>query len=145
MTLLTGKTHQIGKTQMNSRIVDTLEMMCDMDNPQDRKLLLLAELVETKCDALADNQKALIKNLEETKTTLSETGEKLEKLTRMLEDRSAETHSCPVHKNKEGFEKISTFLRYPKITMFTIIGVIAMLAGILGTRAFDLLKFIFGF
>ena len=43
-----------GIIEMNSKIVEALELMCDRENPQDRKLLLLAELVETKCDALGE-------------------------------------------------------------------------------------------
>lgn len=47
---------------MNSKIVETLELMCDKENLQDKKILLLAELVETKCEALSKNQDGL-KNL----------------------------------------------------------------------------------
>lgn len=51
---------------MNSKIVETLELMCDKENLQDKKILLLAELVETKCEALSKNQDGLKKSLEET-------------------------------------------------------------------------------
>ena len=129
---------------MNSKIVETLETMCDMDNPQDRKLLLLAELVETKCNSLAENQRELIRNLEETKSTLSKTGEKLDKLTMMLESNNSEAHSCPVYKNKGAFEKLSTLMNYPKLLLFAAVGFLAMLAGIVGTKAIDALKLLFG-
>lgn len=141
---MTGSTPQIGMKKMNSKIVETLEMMCDKENPQDRKLLLLAELVETKCDALAENQHKLNENLNTTKEKLSLTNTKLDRLTEVLENNNAEAHNCPVHKNKEGFEKISILVRYPKLSLIALIGIISLLAGALGNKTFDLLKWLFG-
>ena len=63
---------------MNSEIVKTLKVMCNQEDPQDQKLLLLAELVETKCEALVQHQDTLQKSLDKT-------NEKLDKVTDLLE------------------------------------------------------------
>lgn len=122
---------------MNNEIVKTLELMCDKDNPQDKKLLLLAELVETKCEALAENQSDL-------KKSLTETNKKLDKLTTLLEKYENDKSICPVYKNKAGFEQLSVFLRYPKISLLVILGIFALLVGIFSSSATDILKFLFG-
>lgn len=111
--------------------------MCDKDNPQDKKLLLLAELVETKCEALAENQSDL-------KKSLTETNKKLDKLTTLLEKYENDKNTCPVYKNKAGFEQLSVFLRYPKISLLVILGIFALLIGIFSSSATDILKFLFG-
>lgn len=129
---------------MNSKIVETLETMCDKDNPQDRKLLLLAELVETKCDALATNQKQLMDKLTDTKESLIETSGKLDRLTKVLESTNSQANSCPVHKNKEGFDRLSVVMKYPKLTLFAVVGFIAILAGAISNGLLDLLKMLFG-
>ena len=39
-----------------NKIIDSLEVMCEKDNPQDRKLLLLAHLVQDSVKGLAERQ-----------------------------------------------------------------------------------------
>ena len=73
---------------MNSEIVKTLKVMCNQEDPQDQKLLLLAELVETKCEALAQHQDALQKSLDKT-------NEKLDKVTDLLEKIESEETAIP--------------------------------------------------
>lgn len=111
--------------------------MCDKHNPQDKKLLLLAELVEAKCDALGENQKDLKKSLEQT-------NQKLDKLTSLLEKYENDKNTCPVYKNKNNFEKIAFFMKYPKLSMFVIVGVFALLVGLFSSSFTDLIKFILG-
>lgn len=118
---------------MNSKIAETLELMCDRDNPQDRKILLLAELVEHKCDALAENQKSLQKSLDDT-------NDKLDKLTDLLEKYENDTHGCPVYKNKDKYEKISFYVRNPKFTILILIGILALLGGFFGSTITGLIK-----
>ena len=117
---------------MNSKIVETLEFMCDKENPQDKKILLLAELVENKCDALAENQKGLQKSLDHTI-------DKLDRLTDLLEKYEGDTHGCPVYRNKEEYEKLSFYVRNPKITLIIILGIIALLGGFFGSTITDLI------
>lgn len=122
---------------MNSKIAETLELMCDRDNPQDRKILLLAELVEHKCDALADNQQKLQKSLDDT-------NDKLDKLTGLLEKYENDTHGCPVYKNKDSYDKFSFYIRNPKLTILILLGLVALLGGFFGSTITDLVKHIIG-
>lgn len=122
---------------MNEKIVETLKLMCDKTNPQDKKILLLAELVEDRCTALGDNQANLQKSL-------NNTNEKLDKLTELLEKYEGETHGCPVYKNKGGYEKLSFYIKNPKISILIIIGMIALVGGFFGSTFSDLIKGIFG-
>ena len=122
---------------MDRDIVKTLKVMCRKDNPQDQKLLLLAELVETKCEALAQHQDSLQKSLDRT-------NEKLDKVATLLERIEDDRHSCPVYTNKPDFEKISFLLRYPKLSLFMLLGVMALIAGFFGTSIVESIKFVFG-
>lgn len=122
---------------MSSKISETLELMCDRDNPQDKKILLLAELVEHKCNSLAENQQELQKSL-------SITNDKLDKLTQLLEKYEQDAHECPVHKNKDKYEKFSFYIRNPKLTILILIGVLAVMGGFFGATTSGLLKGILG-
>lgn len=122
---------------MNSKISETLELMCDRSNPQDKKILLLAELVEHKCDALAENQINLQKSLDTT-------NDKLDKLTALLEKYEQDIHVCPVYKNKDNFEKISFYVKNPKLTILILLGSIALLGGLFGSTITGLIKKVIG-
>lgn len=121
----------------NNNIVETLELMCDKENPQDRKLLLLAELVETKCDALGETQNAL-------KDSLEKTNSKIDKLTILLEKYERDTHGCPVYKNKEEYEKFSFYVRNPKISIMILLGILALLGGFFGANFMEVLNKLLG-
>ena len=118
---------------MNSKIVETLEFMCDKENPQDKKILLLAELVENKCNALADNQKTLQKSLDTTNT-------KLDKLTEFLEKYETSVHECPVYMDKDKYEKLAFYVRNPKLTVFMLLGILALLGGLFGSTITNIIK-----
>lgn len=120
---------------MMDEIVKTLELMCDKENIHDKKLLLLAELVESKCDSLSSNQ-------EELKRNLRETNNKLDKITSLLEKYEQDKISCPVYKNKEGYEKLSIFLKYPKVSLLVLLGTFSILSGMFSSSFLDLLKFL---
>lgn len=122
---------------MNSKISETLELMCDRSNPQDKKILLLAELVEHKCDALAETQINLQKSLDTT-------NDKLDKLTVLLEKYEQDTHGCPVYKNKGNFEKIFFYVKNPKLTILILLGIIALLGGLFGSTITGLIKKVIG-
>lgn len=122
---------------MNSKIVETLEFMCDKENPQDKKILLLAELVENKCDALAENQKGLQRSLDDT-------AKKLDRLTDLLEKYGDDTKGCPVYKNKADYERLSFYVRNPKITVLMTLGIISLLGGFFGSSITDLIKGLLG-
>ena len=122
---------------MNTKISEALELMCDRNNPQDKKILLLAELVEHKCDALADNQKGLQKSLDNT-------NEKLDRLTLWLEKYERDTYGCPVYKDRDKYEKLSFYVRNPKITLLIVLGTLALLGGFFGSTITNLIKHIIG-
>lgn len=122
---------------MNSKISETLELMCDRNNAQDKKILLLAELVEHKCDALADNQKALQKSLDDT-------NEKLDRLTQLLEKYEDDTHGCPVYKNRDKYERLSFYVKNPKTAILMLVGILALLGGFFGSTINGLLKEVIG-
>lgn len=121
----------------NSEIVKTLTLMCDKNDPQDKKLLLLAELVETRCSALAEHQEELQKSLRDTNV-------KLDKVTQLLEEKQQEGRECPVYKNRESFEKLSFFMKYPRFSLLMALGIAALLAGFVSSNVIPYLKIIFG-
>lgn len=120
---------------MNNNISETLALMCDRNNLQDKKILLLAELVENKCDALADNQRALQESLQTTNA-------KLDKLMQLLEGYEKNVKECPVHKNKDCYEKLDFYIRNPKATLLILLGLLALLGGFFGSAVTDLLQHI---
>lgn len=109
--------------------------MCDKGNPQDKKLLLLAELMESKCSGLSENQNEL-------KQSLNKTNEKLDKLTDLLEKYEDYKNSCPVWRNRDEFERMSVFFKNPKIAFFVIVGIFALLVGTFSSGFMDTLKFL---
>ena len=122
---------------MDNEITKTLELMCDKDNPQDKKLLLLAELVESRCGELSRNQAALKKCLESTNN-------KLDKLTGILERYEEDTLKCPVYNNRRDFENMVFIVQHPKVTLFVILGIIALLGGFFGSGITSIIKELFG-
>lgn len=111
--------------------------MCDKSNPHDKKLLLLAELVETKCEALSRNQKDL-------KDSLNKTNEKLDKLTSILEKYEEKTSKCPAYKDKEGLERLMFVMSNPKTSILILLGIIALLGGFFGANFTELFKMLVG-
>lgn len=118
-------------------IVNTLKVMCNPKDPQDQKLLLLAELVKTKCEALATNQSSL-------RESLDKTNEKLDRVTDLLEKIEADKKVCPVYMNRRDFEKVSFMLRYPRISFLIVIGVVVLLGGLFGTSLIEAIRLILG-
>lgn len=120
-----------------NEIVQTLEKMCSKDDPQDRKLLLLATLVDTKYEVLA-------KNHTELKESLHDTNRKLDKLMDLLEKYEADKNSCPVYRDKPTFEKMAVYLKYPRVTFLVVIGILAVLLGTIGPKLESVVKLIIG-
>lgn len=116
---------------MTNEIVKALEYMCNKGNQQDKKLLLLAKLVEAKHSELGRIQDSLQKCLDTT-------NEKLDKLTDLIERYERDTHGCPVYRNKDHYEKISFYVKNPKISLLIFIGMLAILGGFFGTSIVSL-------
>lgn len=111
--------------------------MCNTKDPQDRKILLLAELVETKCEALGASQ-------EELKNSLSETNEKLDKLTTLLEELQRNTLACPVYKDMASYEKLNFIVKHPKVSILLLLGTLALIGGFFGANVIDGIKMLMG-
>ena len=122
---------------MSTSIVRTLKLMCADDNPQDKKLLLLAELVDTKYSEMAKNQ-------EEMKQSIKATDAKLDKILDLFEEQQkAHKENCLINEaNREGFACLSVLLSYPKLTVFVLLGVLALLLGTYSKDLINWLKFI---
>lgn len=120
----------------NTEIKETLELMCDKNNPQDRKLLLLADLVDTKCNALAEKQDKL-------KSSLDNACTKIDKLTDLLEAQQNAISNCPVNKDRGTIEKMILLAKNPKMTFFAIIGSIAIIGGMFGSQFLDWIRLMF--
>lgn len=116
---------------MTNEIVKALELMCDKDNQQDKKLLLLAKLVEAKYSELSETQDSL-------QRCLDETNKKLDKLTDLIEKYESDTHGCPVYRNREHYERLSFYVRNPKLSVLILIGILATLGGFFGTSIVQL-------
>lgn len=116
---------------MTNEIVKALECMCNKGNQQDKKLLLLAKLVEAKHSELGQIQDSLQKCLDTT-------NEKLDKLTDLIERYERDTHGCPVYKNRDHYEKLSFYVKNPKMSLLTFIGILAILGGFFGTSIVSL-------
>lgn len=107
--------------------------MCDKNNPQDKKILLLAELVETKYDALGKAQ-------EELRDNIAITNEKLDNLTQLLTKYESDTHDCPVYKNKDSYEKLSFMIKNPKLYLLILVGVLSLIGGFFGANFAEIFK-----
>lgn len=120
-----------------NEIVNALRLMCDKDDTQDKKLLLLAELVSVKFEKFSEVQESLLDKI-------NNVNGKMDKLSELLEKYESDTHNCPVYKNRSSFEGISFFIKYPKVTLILLIGTIALLFGVVGTDLINSLKIILG-
>lgn len=118
---------------MRSEIVKTLELMCDKTDPQDRKLLLLAELVESRYDDLEQKQ-------DDLKEGLDNAVKKMDKLTTLLENYSISAKGCPVRKNREAFEFVAVLLKRPKLFSAFIIGVVVLIFRAFGGELVIIIK-----
>lgn len=116
---------------MTNEIVKALELMCNKNNQQDNKLLLLAKLVEAKHSELSATQVAL-------QECLNTTNSKIDKLTALIEKYERDTHGCPVYKNRDHYEKLSFYVKNPKASILTLVGILAILGGFFGTSIVQL-------
>nr|UVX48014.1 MAG: hypothetical protein [Bacteriophage sp.] len=119
-----------------NKIIDSLEVMCEKDNPQDRKLLLLAHLVQDSVKGLAERQQELQGSLTETNKKLDSV---LEAITKYKEDMD----NCPVYGNKELFDKVKFLIKNPRLSLFLFLGIISLLSGLFGSSIISILKLIF--
>lgn len=120
-----------------NKIIDSLEVMCEKDNPQDRKLLLLAHLVQDSVKGLAERQ-------QELQGSLSETNRKLDSVLEAITKYKKDMDNCPVYDNKELFYKVKFLIKNPRLSLFLFLGIISLLSGLFGSSVISILKLVFG-
>lgn len=122
---------------MGEDIAENLELMCDRNNPQDKKILLLARLMQGRFETLSDNQ-------EELKSSLSDTNKKLDRIISIIDQYETSIKECPVSKNKELIETFFLFIKYPKLSFLITVGIVSVLGGLISSSFMDMLKAFFG-
>lgn len=120
-----------------NKIIDSLEVMCEKDNPQDRKLLLLAHLVQDSVKGLAERQ-------QELQGSLSETNRKLDSVLEAITKYKKDMDNCPVYGNGELFDRVKFLIKNPRLSLFLFLGIISLLSGLFGSSVISILKLVFG-
>lgn len=120
-----------------NKIIDSLEVMCEKDNPQDRKLLLLAHLVQDSVKGLAERQ-------QELQGSLSETNRKLDSVLEAITNYKKDMDNCPVYDNRELFDRVKFLIKNPRLSLFLFLGIISLLSGLFGSSVISILKLVFG-
>lgn len=120
-----------------NKIIDSLEVMCEKDNPQDRKLLLLAHLVQDSVKGLAERQ-------QELQGSLSETNRKLDCVLEAITKYKKDMDNCPVYDNRELFDRVKFLIKNPRLSLFLFLGIISLLSGLFGSSVISILKLVFG-
>lgn len=120
-----------------NKIIDSLEVMCEKDNPQDRKLLLLAHLVQDSVKGLAERQ-------QELQGSLSETNRKLDSVLEAITKYKKDMDNCPVYGNMEIFDRVKFLIKNPRLSLFLFLGIISLLSGLFGSSVISILKLVFG-
>lgn len=120
-----------------NKIIDSLEVMCEKDNPQDRKLLLLAHLVQDSVKGLAERQ-------QELQGSLSETNRKLDSVLEAITKYKKDMDNCPVYDNRELFGRVKFLIKNPRLSLFLFLGIISLLSGLFGSSVISILKLVFG-
>ena len=120
-----------------NKIIDSLEVMCEKDNPQDRKILLLAHLVQDSVKGLAERQ-------QELQGSLSETNRKLDSVLEAITKYKEDMDNCPVYGNRELFDRVKFLIKNPRLSLFLFLGIISLLSGLFGSSVISILKLVFG-
>lgn len=120
-----------------NKIIDSLEVMCEKDNSQDRKLLLLAHLVQDSVKGLAERQ-------QELQGSLSETNRKLDSVLEAITKYKEDMDNCPVYGNRELFDRVKFLIKNPRLSLFLFLGIISLLSGLFGSSVISILKLVFG-
>lgn len=120
-----------------NKIIDSLEVMCEKDNPQDRKLLLLAHLVQDSVKGLAERQ-------QELQGSLSETNRKLDSVLEAITKYKKDMDNCPVYDNRELLDRVKFLIKNPRLSLFIFLGIISLLSGLFGSSVISILKLVFG-
>lgn len=108
---------------MSNEVLKSLEVICDKRNPQDKKLLLLAQLVDEKYSSLEDDYK-------EIKQSLYSTNEKIDSIMETLQKSSLCQSTCPVHKEGKALNSLIFAAKNPKLMALSLIGALVVAMGV---------------
>jgi len=117
-----------------SEIGEKLNLMCDKNNSQDMKLLLLASLVDERFSEISDTQ-------EELKRGIHKTNEGIAGLTKLVETYTKITNECPISQNKGAVQSWMYILKHPKTFLWVVVILMAILVLVTTTEAADWFKF----
>lgn len=116
-----------------TNVVRSLKLLCDEKDPQDQKIMLLAQLMEERCNSLEVNQVALHE-------CLINTDKKLDALSELLAKLKQTEDGCPILRNKNSSEALIFLFKHPRILFIFITGIVAIIAGMCGLGISDLIK-----
>lgn len=108
-------------------ITNSLKAILDPDNPDDRKLLLLAQLIESMKSGIEKREFSMIQDINDLKNK--------------VDSLSLETKSCPIiHGNQNQF--LNFFFTYPKIAIIFLLILGVILGAIIPDVGDYILKFL---
>lgn len=117
-------------------MIDKLKLVCDKNDPADRKLLLLAELFDERCQLLEEHQTEMSSRLESTSRKLDDILEQLQMITNAEE-------TCPVRRNTESFNLLIFFMEHPKLVIVLMLGLVFTISGFVSHDLWSILRGIF--
>lgn len=115
---------------MSNELLSSLELICNKNDVQDQKLLLLAKLVDEKYTNLEEDYADIKEKLLDTNT-------KIETLMKKLDSSVFCAQECIVPKYPKEFKVILFMLKNPKLSLLIVIGAVAVYTGLYSFGAFD--------
>lgn len=136
------------KIKLMCKITKSLKAILDPDNPEDKKILLLAELIEDMRDTIysrEDKMQEDITDVKEKVENLSDLASREEALRHEVSEvkqkvdmLSAMTSQCPMLKNTQGSKFIGFIVEFPKVS----IAIVLMAGLLLGVTSGNIADFI---
>lgn len=130
------------------KITKSLKAILDPDNPEDKKILLLAELIEDMRDTIYSHEdrmqeditdvKAKVENLSDLASREEALRKDVSEVKQKVEILSSMTSHCPMLKNTQGSKFIGFIAEYPKVSAFIVL----MVGLLLGVTSGDIANFI---
>ena len=111
-------------------MIDKLKLVCDKNDPADRKLLLLVELFDERCQLLEEHQ-------------TESTDRKLDDILKQLQTITNAEETCPVRRNTESFNLLIFFMEHPKLVIVLMLGLVFIISGFVSHDLWSILRGIF--
>jgi hypothetical protein len=130
------------------KITKSLKAILDPDNPEDKKILLLAELIEDMRDTIYSREdkmqeditdvKEKVENLSDLASREEALRQEVAEIKQQVETLSSMSSCCPMLKNTQGSKFIGFIVEYPKVS----IAIVLMVGLLLGATSGDIADFI---